>query len=246
MAVCWPSVRATRLRVTRLNECCAPPEAGDPAAYVVTKGFITLDIQPIVNEGTDIEVTSADGSTCIYSPACPEHRGFDVSLTLCSVDAALLSMMTGTRVELDPAGEAVGFRQQEGSDHICDTRVAVEAWTGQLPADCGTDDLPEYGYVLLPCVGNFIQSGGITLEDGAATFELSGTTFFSAGNSWGAGPYNVVETDAAGTAGPLPTPIAADEHLLMRSTKVAPPELGACGAHPFPAALPFDGDAPAA
>lgn len=225
---CFTVVRGKRLRVTRLDECGNPPADETEDSLVVTKGFVTVELSAVVADGTDIEQMNANGDLCVSDRSRDQFRRWDVSIELCDVDPALLSMLTNVVVEEDWNGDVVGIRQVEGAS--VDT-FALELWTGVPGSDCVAGEPTQYGYMLLPTVvpGNL---GDITIENGATTFSVAGFTKGSGG--WGTGPYDVVPTDVDNTPGRLETAIDAREHLLLRTTTIAPPE-AECGALPMPA-----------
>lgn len=89
-----------------------------------------------------------------------------------------------------------------------------------------------YGYILLP----FVRNGTLrdfTVELGPTNFEIQAWT--DNGGNWGVGPYNVIAQGAGGVASSLKTPIGTNDHMLIRSTSVAPPA-AACGYQVMPAA----------
>jgi hypothetical protein len=227
-ATCWSSVRAQVARITNLDNCGRPLAAAAPCGFVVTKGFVTINYSPQYEEGDPIRVTNAAGDICINSPAKPRLTGVNVEIQFCQVDPDLASMIAGMETVLDSSGEAVGNRLSESSS---DDNWALEAWS-QIPgAACDSGSDKPYGYFLLPWVSNG-RLGDFSLANDAATFTYTGVTQPGAG--WGAGPWDV-DAGVGGTAGPLATPIGADDHLDMHLTTVAPPT-PVCGCQPMPAA----------
>jgi hypothetical protein len=89
-----------------------------------------------------------------------------------------------------------------------------------------------YGYLLLPHVKNGTLRD-FTIENGVTTFEIQGWT--SGVSAWGVGPYNVVASGAAGVPSSLDDPILTGDHMLIRTTTVAPPA-AVCGLAAMPAA----------
>ncbi|MFI7020968.1 hypothetical protein [Streptomyces sp. NPDC050164] len=64
--------------------------------------------------------------------------------------------------------------------------------------------------------------GDLEIGSEAVTLQLTGAT--RSGGGWGAGPYDVMPIDAAGTAGPMLTPVGANCHRRYFLTSVPPPE----------------------
>ncbi|MFN2347641.1 MAG: hypothetical protein ABR616_18260 [Dermatophilaceae bacterium] len=224
---CFTVVRGKRLRVTRLDNCGTPPADDTEDAFVVTKGFVSVGLTSVTEEGTDIMQMNADGDLCVNDRSRDQFRRWDLELELCDVDPALLSILTNVTLETDWNEDVVGVRVPEGS--TVDS-FALELWTGIPGEDCLPGEPAAYGYMLLPFViGGSL--GDITIENGATTFTVTAHT--KGGGAWGTGPFDVVGTDAQATPGRLDAPIGVGEHLVMRTTTVAPPA-PECGAQIMP------------
>lgn len=206
----FPIIRGKRLRATLLNDDGTPVASATPAAVVVTSGFITVSLSPVVESGDTFRKKNANGDFCVNERSPDQWSNDDVELTLCDVDPELVTLLTGQPLELDADSEPVGFRQREGSE---ERKVALEVWTG---TGSGRSD---YGYLLLPRVTG-AQIGGLTIENGAADVTVKGYT--ESGQGWGVGPHDVVP-DGTGAASPLGTAIVEGEHRLLRTTTIAPP-----------------------
>jgi hypothetical protein len=220
---CFTVVRGKRLRITRLDECGNPPPPLDEAAFVVTKGFITVSLSANTADGTDIEQMNADGDLCVVDRSRDQFKWWDVEIELCDVDPGLLSLMSNVNLEEDWNSDIVGIRGYQGAP---EGAFALELWSGVPGTDCLPGEPTNYGYLLLPFVNPNVL-GDITIENGNTTFTVSGYTRGSGG--WGVGPYDVIPTDIDNTPGPLLDPMESDEHHLMRLTTIAPPDLGDCG-----------------
>jgi hypothetical protein len=212
-------IRGKRMRLTRLDECGVP--VAGAASTLVTKGYISLGLSPQYEDGDDITQANADGDLDINEPADFSLSRIDVEGAFIGVNPDVVELLTGNPVELDSGGSAVGFRLQGGIPVL--GGWAIEVWTGLAGQVCaGT---PAYGYALLPFLRGG-KIGDVTIENGALNLTISSSTRESAG--WGAGPYSVVMVGTApGAPGPLPVPIGARDHWLMRVTKVAPPAVTA-------------------
>lgn len=214
---CFPVVRGKRLRVTRLDNCGNPPDPEEPSSLVVTKGFISVAMTSDVEEGDDHFEKNADGELCYTDKSSDQFKRWNLEVSLCNVDPALWEMMGNARLEEDWDGDVVGVRGYEGGNPGA---YAMEVWTGIPGEDCLPGEPANYGYLLLPFVIPGVL-GDVTIENGGATFTLSGHT--RGGGGWGVGPYDVVPTDAENAPGPLTVPLGADEHHLLRTTTIAPP-----------------------
>lgn len=215
---CFGVVRGKRVRVTELNTCGVPVTGG---SFVVSDGFVQVEITAEIEDGDEYVQKNADGKLCINLRSPDSLKRLNVTVDWCKVDPEIFNLVTGNPLEMSGA-DAVGFRIQEGE---ADTRWALELWTG-LDDDACTAGAVEYGYLLLPRItGSTV--GDITVANEVSTFQTTGYTEGDSG--WGVGPYDVIGSPAA----PLDVAIAAIDHALIRVTPVAPPA-ALCGAQIIP------------
>lgn len=224
----FPVVKGVRLRATKVNSCGLPIQG--PGNFVVTDGFVTVTLSPVMQEAEELEQKNAEGRTCVLDRTPPERKYYNLSVVLCQVNTCLISMFNGWEQELNYAGDAVGFRDQRTVES--DYGVALELWTGgKADDDCPTpenDDIfsgastgKSYGYLL--SFGTEFVMGDLEIGASVSNFTLNGITFD--GPQWGTGPWNVVPTDETGTPGRLLQPIGKNQQFLMQRTNVAPPEI---------------------
>lgn len=224
----FPVVKGTRLRATKVNSCGLP--VSGPSNYVVTDGFVTATVSPVLQEAEELEQRNAEGRICVAERTPPERKYYTLTIVLCQVNTCLISLFNGWVQELDWDGAPVGFRDQREVE--ADFGVAIEIWAGgRAGDDCPspTDDSVfssagsgrNYGYFLM--FGTEFTLGDIEIGAAVANFTLTGISF--AAPQWGRGPWNVVPIDGANTAGRLLTPIGQDEQLLIQRTSIAPPEI---------------------
>ncbi|MEU5834472.1 hypothetical protein ABZ820_12480 [Streptomyces diacarni] len=209
---------AATVRITRVDGC-GRPVCGDDNAYV-TDCFASVQMEANIEEGEDITFTAANGRQCGFKRGCPSLNGYDLTFTFFQASPELIEIMTGSPVYFDYAGEPIGF---DSCAIPCNTGFALEVWTDVLGEDVCADDNAEgaWVYFLLPWVTNGII-GDLELANEAVNLELTGAT--RAGGRWGTGPYDVQAQDAAGTAGPMLTPLDSSCHRRMFITNIAPPE----------------------
>lgn len=215
---CFNIVRGKRVRITRLDECGNPFDYGTPASSVVTSGFISVGLTAVTEAGTEIVQRNANGDLCVNDRSRDLFKRWDLAISLCEVNPSLAEMVSNATVEEDWNGDVVGIRVPEGAAL---ESFALELWTGVPGSDCVPGEPSVYGYLLLPFVVPGVL-GNMTVQNGATTFEIRGQTRGAGG--WGVGPYDVVPTDGEGGAGPLAVAMDTDEHHLLRTTTVAPPE----------------------
>jgi len=216
---CFIPILGKRIRVTNLDSCGNLPAAGTADSVVATDGFITLTLSSQVEDGAEIITKKADGSLCVSEKLSPSFKRFNVEITFCGVNPALLAMMTNAETyEGYTVDELIGFVVAEGT---IEKAFAFELWTGLSGEACPTGAAFSGGYSVLP----FVQAGvlGDLTVDGenAVSFSLTGA-YTKGGNQWGTGPYNVLEDDG-GDPAPLPTALDALDHLLLIKTTLAPP-----------------------
>ena len=228
-------VRGKRVRVTKVDRC-GMPIAGEQSV-LVTKGFVTVSFTQAMKDAEDLEQTNADGEICVADRTAPQVRWGNVEINLCEVDTELFGMMTGMPQVLDYANESVGFRISR--EIQTDQGFAFELWSGTAGDDCDEpedDDILtattpslDYGYWLAPAVVE-ATLGDIEIGASVSTFTVSGRAV--AGPRWGRGPFNVVPTDEANTAGRLLAPMKRDQYVHVQRTSIAPPEVTS-GAQPL-------------
>lgn len=223
----FPVVKGKRLRATKINSC-GRPEAGT-TNRLVTSGFVSFNITPVMNDAEELEQKNAEGKVCVTDRTPPERKWYTIEAVLCNVDTALITMFTGWEKVVDWNDMPVGFQDQASVDG--DYGVALEVWTGGK----GEDDCPvpttdsifsvstsgmQYGYLLIG--GKEFTLGGIDIGAQVSTFTLTGISV--AMPQWGRGPYNVAALDADATPGRMLAPMNEDSHFRLFRTPIAPPE----------------------
>lgn len=205
------------MRVTRLNSLGQWVTGATGSA--VSKGFIKIDLKDNIDAGQEFKVKNASGEQCINQKDRDILNWIDVSIDWCKVDPELTELVTGSRILTGRSGETVGFTKANVS---VVPQFALEVWSKIAGTAQGSY---QYMYWLMPFLTNG-WFGDITLEDGAATFNMKANTQDNA--NWGLGPYNVIGVDVNNTPGKLTQAVLAGEHLYWRSTEVAPPS-DVCG-----------------
>ncbi len=214
----YAPIRGRRMRVTRLDDCGVPVVGA--ASTRVSKGFVSVGMSPQYEDAAAINVTNAAGEIDFNEPGDSTLTGMQAEVAFTRVDPDLFSLITGQQVVVDGAAVATGLRLSGGvPDNL--GGWALEVWSdlgGQVCAGAKA-----YGYFLLPYLrGGTI--GDFTLENGAVSFTITSTT--REGSGWDVGPYDVVNTAAAGApivAGPLLTPIGDKDHFHLDMVTIAPP-----------------------
>jgi hypothetical protein len=226
---CWGAVRGRLMRVTALDECGAPPEEGTPNSMAITKGFVSVDIETDVEDGDEFVVKNADGDLCINDRSPDSIKRLNLTMEFCQVDPGLFSLITGMELELDEAPDldVAGFRLNEGT---VDINFALEVWQGINNAACAAGEGRPHVYNLFPYVRNGILQG-YTIENDAASFEI--TAWTQGGSGWGVGPDSyLVVLDDMGAPSQLFVPVGPTTHLVSRRSAAPLPE-PLCGLQPL-------------
>lgn len=222
----FPVVRGKRLRATKISSCGLP--IAGPANRIVTKGFVTLNLNKVERAAQDLEQENADGEVCVADRTAPQRKWYTPALELCNVNTELITLFNGWEQYLDYNDVPIGFRDQAEVDD--QYGVAIEVWTGgRADDDCPTPTGDtifsaagtglKYGYWLFG--GTEWSLGDVKIGSSVSTFTLTGKTI--AMPHWGKGPYNVSAIDDTGKAGRLLVPVGQKEHLTVFRTPIPPP-----------------------
>lgn len=208
-----------RLRVTKVDECGAYPEASTAGAALVTSGFVRVALTAEVEDGDEIIKKRADGSICVNEKQNDSFKYFNVEIEFCGVNPSLLSFVSNAVEYENAASDVAGFVVPEGEIAVS---YALELWTGLAGEGCGEEG-SEFGYMLFPfIVGGVLGDFEVTGEDTVDFSVTGGRT--KGGHSWGKGPWKVaLDDDITPTADVLPTALDPFDHFLMLLTAVTPP-----------------------
>ncbi|WP_435111313.1 fibronectin type III domain-containing protein [Nocardiopsis synnemataformans] len=236
MVDCPSFIGARVMRATRLDSCGRPVYG--PDSVVTTRGLISVNIEPSVEEGETFTQRNINGDLCVNDQGEDTIQWYDVSIEFCQVDACLWQILNPAwKLVRNAHGEVTGLRMGQKIDN---TRgFALELWPkisgeGSLCDDDAPEDADPHGYFLLPyTVGR--APDGFSFENGVTTFTLNGRT--KRGALWGKGPYNVTY-DADRNPVPLLEPISSGaggedpDHFHWDQTLLSPPE-PLCGCQPL-------------
>lgn len=220
--LCAKPLQGETLRVTKLDECGAP-DYGD-CAYAVSDGYVQAVLTPNIEGGERFLQRNAAGRAVINQRSLPILNWYDVSIQFQEVDPELFTLITGVTGYENDSGEVIGFPVTESE--YATGNFALEVWMGNAEDSCpGGENLPYYGYNLLPRVVEGGIADNVTITNGMITFTVTGRT--RKGTPWGTGPYDVV-LDSGGSPSALFSAIETDTHHLAIWTQLAPPE-ASCG-----------------
>jgi hypothetical protein len=250
-SLCSAFIGARRLRVTLVDNCGRP--VWGPRSQITSKGFVSIEIGPSVEEGEDYKSTSAGGELIVKDRGEDTISWYEVSCEFVQVDPDLFLLMQRTWKRVTDASRKTSTGWRQGETLSATLGYALELWpkatgTGSAQACLmGDDDVIDptvypTGYFLLPWVLGLAPES-TTLENSPTSFKLKGRT--RAGSLWGRGPYNITR-DLAGAPAPLLDPIdpgfdvpawnlttsGDPDHWHTETVTVAPPE-PVCGAQPL-------------
>ena len=214
----WPTIRSHVVRTTNLDNCGAP--VFGPKSQIVSDGHVSIKISPQYEDGEETAPKNAAGKIQFVDKAQDELKYHNVEIAFLQVNPELFSQTTGQPIVLDHAGNATGIR----IGATIRSNFALETWTDVPGTVCGPDG-KLYGYALLPWIKDG-RLGDFSFENALANFTITART--EARSPWGVGPYDVVLNAAVApatepAAGPLLTPIAADQHIHMEPTSIVYP-----------------------
>lgn len=222
-SICYPVLRVPAVRLTQLDSCGEVVDGTCSSAS--SSGIISIEQTAEYEDRQDYFTLNADAQPCITDTSPPILKWINVTINFCQVDPELYNIATAEPLVLNdatPTPQAVGFRTRQGS--VNNSNFAFEAWTRIGGANACADGELQYGYFLLPWVVEGTV-GDLTLENGAATFTITGRT--NPNSLWGVGPYDVILL-AAGSPSPLLVPIASGDHRHIQLTTLPPPTV-VCG-----------------
>lgn len=222
-------VRGRRIRVTR-EDSCGRVVYGDDS-QVVSSGFISVNFTANTTETDEINVTNANGETCVYEASQTQLAGYSIEVAFCRVDPELASIVTGQPVVIGADGETIIGFDIDTKIRIDDVNFGFEMWMGVNANGeaCDTAGAKKLGYLLLPYLSGGILSD-FTVENNAVTFTLTGARTKD-GNSWGRGPYQDIMLTSSGQPGPMATPVSTTTALRLIEVDVDAPA-AADGARP--------------
>lgn len=216
MTICSSFLQGLVIRATELDSCGA---ILDGACYVVSKGFVNIELETDEESGNAIAPTLADGTRCYYYLSPKQLNGIKVNIEFCQVDPDLFNIITGSPLVLDDSvvPQPIGFTTDSASYGV--GNVALEIWTN-LDGGCTSTTGRRWGYYLLPWLYQG-TTGKPTIENDAVNFTIS-EAMTRDNNQWGVGPYDIQKT-IADVASPLFTALSATAHDLLMPVNLAPP-----------------------
>lgn len=211
---CQKSYKLRVSRVTKLDVCGAVVHG--LTSTVVTKGLVDVTLTPVYESPTAYLLRNANDDLEINEEGQPPLKWYKVSMQLINVDPYMINLTLGYSLQLDEAGNVIGWTASEGPSPC----FAYEGWQllSGLPCSGGN---PWFGYRLLPWLLNPQITGDIKMENNVTTFTIEAHTHNN--SPWGTGPYTVRNNPNTGLPAQLLTPIGSLDHFTSLAVNLAPP-----------------------
>ena len=174
-------------RVTRLNADCTYATGADNA--IVSRSWVRWDAQPERETGEVYEITGADGDKCFSIRQPDTETRMTFTSEWCVRNPALIEMMTPCVVATNAGGEIIGVERPQNV--TTPSPFTLEIWanvgsgtSGRCLPTTGVESFGNWYFAYPYCTGLL---GGHTIENGAATFEITG--FIEANQNFNCGPF---------------------------------------------------------
>lgn len=134
---CYGSLQTAAMRVSALTATGAPDTGAGKG--VITDAVIDLSVEAEVEEGDEFTLKNALGGICQTYKDCDRVKRVNVEMTLCQLDADLLSLLVGsgsliTKTGAPGAGDTLGFEIPDYNDP-CPNGVCLEFWSKAWDGD---------------------------------------------------------------------------------------------------------------
>lgn len=180
------TLRSVKGKVARftLLDACGDPITGD-CSTLVTEGFVRVRFAPEIEQGEEFSLRNAWGDYCVLDNDDDRYKWLNVTVDLCGVDPAVVSLLGGATPLVDDDDTIIGFA---AGGSVNTNPFAIEVWAAQAGQGCAVGGNPEWVYYVAPFVRNGRIDGEIVVERGVATLSLVGKGYH-ASSAWGDGPY---------------------------------------------------------
>jgi hypothetical protein len=173
---CFSSRQVCRLRVALLDPDTGAPDNGANNGYV-SKGFVSIEIDPQISEGDEVEVKDGCGDICATWVDPDIVKRVNATINLCQLDAQLYWLiMGGTAFTESPSDDLFGGMLPAVADGG-GPAVCLEWWTkaqdgASQATPESTGSLAAYYHFVIPKIR--FSPGGTTFENGPAEFPCVG------------------------------------------------------------------------
>lgn len=223
VAECGTAVQGTVLRLVKLDTCGAPV-TGASSAVVVTEGYISIEAEPVYEDGDVFRTKNAAGNLCVNKVGNNIYANSNITINMCVVDVDAKVLLTGARMittGTPVTGTGVAYGYSNPMAH-----TSVETWqplSGRGACDPVTG-LQKYLYWAWPHTFNY-KVNSFTIENGPLELGVTGMTAYPSalwGQGPGSGPY--------WSGGTIDTTEYVDDYLWNITTTPPPTPPDVCGA----------------
>lgn len=210
-STCATPIKGTHLRIVSLD-ACGIPVTGAGGLVVVTKGFVSVEMEPQYEDGEEFFDRTADGTACVNQKDDPTLKRMQLTVDWCDVNVLATSYVIDARtLGSGTPVTGTGFAVAEGNPA---NRFSLEVWQEVAGSGaCDATGAQRYIYNAWPNVGA-TQLGTYTIENGRSTLQFISETRAA----------NLLWDTLVGAAWlPAGESVLADEHWLWNVTTVAPP-----------------------
>lgn len=212
-STCVTPIKGTHLRIVEVDSC-GVPVTGTEGMVVVTKGFVSVEMEPDYEDGEEFFERTADGTPCVNQKDDPTLKRMALTIQMCEVNVSGMSyIMSARELIVGTPTTGTGFAVAEGNPT---NRFSLEVWQEVAGAGaCDASGAQRYIYNAWPNVGA-TQLGSYTIENGRSVLEITSETR-GAGATWD----TLVGEDWL----PVGESVATDEHWVWNVTTTAPPTI---------------------
>ena len=213
VSTCATPIKGTHLRIIELD-ACGVPVTGEGGLVVVTKGFVSVEMEPDYEDGEEFFERTADGTACVNQKDDPTLKRLALTIQMCEVNVSGMSYIMSARELMSGSPTTgTGFAVAEGNPT---NRYSLEVWQEVAGSGaCDADGNQRYIYNAWPNVGA-TQIGSYTIENGRSTLEVTSETR-AASATWD----TLVGEDWL----PAGESVLTDEHWVWNVTTEAPPTI---------------------
>jgi hypothetical protein len=212
-STCVTPIKGTHLRIVEVDSC-GIPVTGTSGLVVVTKGFVSVEMEPDYEDGEEFFERTADGTPCVNQKDDPTLKRLALTIQMCEVNVSGMSyIMSARELITGTPTTGTGFAVAEGNPT---NRFSLEVWQEVAGAGaCDASGAQRYIYNAWPNVGA-TQLGTYTIENGRSVLEITSET---------RGAAALWDTLVGEDWLPSGESVDTDEHWVWNVTTTAPPTI---------------------
>lgn len=146
-SLCAAPIKAEVVRIIKLNSC-GFPVTGAEAQVTAFDSFTEVANSPQYEDGQRFLLKKASGAPCVNQKDQSFLNWLQQTVTLCSVDPAVLGLTTGARMLQNGSSVVIGAMF---NDDLIDARYSMELWQPVAGSNaCSAGGLQQYFYWVFP------------------------------------------------------------------------------------------------